>query len=111
VVVLTTKGGRGLISSAHPKLEVIMKIRITAAGVGVVILGRSDHHKGAVLTVPRYDGDYFINNGFAVLVKDEPEPAKEEAEESATAPVPETATAEPAGEMAVEPHIPRRKGA
>jgi len=88
-----------------------MKIRITAAGIGVVILGRSDHPKGAILTVPKYDGDYFVRHGFAVLVKDEPEPAKEETEEAAGEPAPEMATAEPAGETAVLEKTPRRKGA
>lgn len=81
-----------------------MKIRITARGVGVVILRRSDWPEGKVLDVPKQDGDYFLRHGFAERVSAE---TPEEPEE----PKPETATAEPPGEAAVEPIARRRKGA
>jgi len=49
-----------------------MRIRITKAGVGVVILQRSEWLEGDVLTVPKEDGNYLLHRGFAELVEDEP---------------------------------------
>ncbi|OGT26068.1 MAG: hypothetical protein A2Z17_06880 [Gammaproteobacteria bacterium RBG_16_66_13] len=85
-----------------------MKIRITEAGVGKVILARSDWPEGEVLTVPKYDGDFFVREGWAELMKDEP--AKEPEPEEEAAPQPEAATAEPAGETATQERPSRRRG-
>jgi hypothetical protein len=49
----------------------IISIRITEAGVGVVILQRSDWPAGTVLEVPRADGLMFIREGWGELVEEE----------------------------------------
>ena len=91
-----------------------MRIRITKAGVGKVILQRSDWPEDHVLTVSKYDGDMFVREGWGEIVIDEPtlaEPApEEEAPEAEEAPEPETATAEPFGETTMQKPPPRRKG-
>lgn len=92
-----------------------MRIRITKTGVGKVILQRSDWPEGAVLTVPKYDGDMFTREGWAELVGDEPAPEEKVAEEEAVLeetqePEPETATADPFGETAMQKPPKKRKG-
>jgi hypothetical protein len=56
-----------------------IQIRITAAGACVVI-NKQTWPEGTVLTVPKYDGEMFLRNGFGEVVKDEPAPKGEAAE-------------------------------
>jgi len=87
-----------------------MRIRITKAGVGKVILQRSDWPEGQLLTVSKYDGDMFVREGWGEVVEAEPAPEEPTLDEEVE-PEPETATAEPAGETAIQSRPPRRKGA
>jgi hypothetical protein len=86
-----------------------MRIRITKAGVGKVILQRSDWPEDHVLTVSKYDGDMFVREGWGELVNDEPAPV-EVAEEEAPEAEPETATAEPFGETTMQKPRHKRRG-
>ena len=114
--LMSEDSGRGLVLPAPSRLEGDMKIRITEAGVGKVILMRSDWPEGKVLIVSKNDGDMFVREGWGEFVKDEPAPeepqAEEKAEEAEEAEEPkaETATAEPTGEQATRKPPRRRRG-
>ena len=87
-----------------------MKIRITKAGVGKVILQRSDWMEGDVLTVKKYDGDMFVREGWGEIATEDPTLAEPVTEEEAPEAEPETATAEPLGETTMQKPPGRRKG-
>lgn len=106
---LTTESGGGLVSRPRSSLEEYMRIRIRKAGVGKVIQQRSDWPEGALLTVPKYDGDMFVREGWGELVVGEPAAEEATQEEEEIEAEPETATAEPAGETAIQTRPPRRR--
>jgi len=95
-----------------------MRIRITKRGRKgcAVILMRTDWPDGAIITVSKHEGDAAIRDGWAELVTDAPEPPEEEiaeeeaGEEEREEPEPETATAEPFGETAMQKPPKKRRG-